>query len=271
MDYFANTRNDDEYNVRIMTLNDFLVTELFTFLLIFCRIGAAIMVMPGFGENYISPRIRLLFALMLSAVIASGMKDFPQPPETIPAITFMILAEILIGIFIGTTARLLLSAISTAGTIIAFQSGLASAVVQDVTGTGGQSTAISNLMSITAMVLMFSLNLHHLLLGGLFDSYAIFPAGMFPPIADMSETITKTAGDALGMAVRLAAPHIVLGLVVNLAAGVIGRLMPTFQVFFIMTAPNLMFSFMLFLLAFNGIMLYYMDYFKDNISHFVGN
>ncbi len=254
-----------------MTLNNFLVTEIFTFMLVFCRLGAACMMMPGFGESYISPRVRLLFAIMLTLVMAPTMKHFPAPPATIPALAILIMAEILIGIFIGTTARLLLSAVSVAGTIIAFQSSLASAVVPDVTGSGGQSTAVSNLLSITAMVLLFSLNLHHMLLGALHDSYSIFPAGAFPIVADMSETITKTIGESFNMAVRLSAPHIVLGLVINLAAGVIGRLMPTFQVFFIMTAPNLLLSFMLLLLAFNSIMLWYMDYFKDGISRFVGN
>jgi flagellar biosynthetic protein FliR len=254
-----------------MTLNDFLITEIFTFMLLFCRLGAACMMMPGLGESYISPRIRLLFAIMLTLVMVPTMKHFPAPPPTIPALTILILAEIFIGIFIGTTARLLLSAISTAGTIIAFQSSLASAVVPDVAGTGGQSTSVSNLLTITAMVLLFTLNLHHLLLGALHDSYIIFPAGVFPMVSGMSETITKTVGESFSIAVRLAAPHIVFGLVVNLAAGVIGRLMPTFQVFFIMTAPNLLLSFMLLMLAFNSIMLWYMDYFKDGISRFVGN
>lgn len=254
-----------------MALSDFLVTEIFTFLLVFCRVGSAIMLMPGFGESYISPRVRLLFALMLTLVLSPTMTSFPAPPNSIPQLIFLILAEILVGLFIGTLARLILNAISTAGTIIAFQSSLASAVVPDVTGTGGQTTSVSNLLSITVLVLLFVLDMHHIMLRALMDSYQIFHVGNFPIIEDMTKLVTRTINESFSIAVRLASPHIVMGLVVYLAAGIIARLMPSFQVFFIMMPPNLMLSFALLMLAFNSLMLWYMDYFKENMMRFAGN
>ena len=95
-----------------MTLNDFLVSEIFTFLLIFCRVGTAITILPGFGETFISPRFRLLLAAMFSVVLTPVIQDFPAPPATVFALVALMSAEILTGIFIGTIGRLLLTAIS---------------------------------------------------------------------------------------------------------------------------------------------------------------
>lgn len=254
-----------------MTLNDFLITEIFTFMLVFCRVGTAMMLLPGIGESYISGRVRLLLAVMLSFVLAPVLKNIPLPPDTLGLLVKMLFAEILIGLFLGTATRLLLATINTAGMIIAFQSSLASAVTPDVAGTGGQGSSLGNLLSLTALVLIFVLDLHHLMLQALYNSYTLFSAGVFPLMDDITEHITKTVSASFTMAVQLAAPHIVLGLVVYLAAGIVARLVPSFQVFFLMMAPNLALSFFLLMLAFSSIMLYYMDYFRESLSYFAGD
>lgn len=253
-----------------MTLNDFLVSEIFTFLLIFCRVGTAIMVLPGFGESFISARFRLLLAVMLSLVLTPAIQPFPAPPNTVVALTTLMVAELLTGIFLGTIARLLLSAISTAGMIIAYQSSLASALVQDVTLAGGQGSSLGNLLGISAMVLLFATGMHHLMLRSLMDSYQIFPVGEFPNIEDFTMHAVRTVNAAFLIALQLAAPHIVIGLIVYLAGGIIARLMPGLQVFFILVPPQLLLSFFVLMAVWSSLMLWYMDYFRENISRFVG-
>lgn len=253
-----------------MTLNDFMISEIFTFLLIFCRVGSAIMILPGFGEAYILSRARLLLAVMFSLVLVPALKPFPAPPETLFALVSLMAAEILTGIFIGTITRFLISAISMAGMIIAYQSSLASALVQDVTTAGAQASSMGNLLGISALVLMFATDLHHLVLQSLADSYNVFSVGTFPNIADFTEHATNTANASFLMALQLSAPHIVIGMLIYLAGGIISRVMPSFQVFFILAAPNLMVSFFVLMIAFSSIMLLYLDYFKENVLKFVG-
>ncbi len=253
-----------------MTLNDFLVSEIFTCLLIFCRVGTAITVLPGFGETFISARFRLLLAAMFSIVLTPVIHPFPAAPTTIFALVALMSAELLTGIFIGTIARLLLTAISTAGMAIAYQSSLASALVQDVTITGGQGSSMGNLLGLTAMVLLFATNTHHLMLRALVDSYQIFPVGHFPNIEDFTTHTTRVINAAFLISLQLSAPHIVIGLVVYLAGGIIARLMPGLQVFAIIVPPQLLLSFFVLMTVWSSLMLWYMDYFRENMQKFVG-
>lgn len=253
-----------------MTINDFMLTQVFTFLLIFCRVGSAMMLLPGIGEAYVSARVRLLLAAMFSLVLAPAMQSFPAPPESIALLAGYIFAEILTGLFMGTITRFLLSAVSMAGMIIAYQSSLASALVQDVTMSGGQGSSLSNLLGLSALVLFFVTGLHHLMLQTLADSYQIFKVGSFPVIADFTQHAVNTMNASFIMALQLSAPHIVIGLVIYLAGGIIGRLMPSFQVFFVIVAPNLMISFFVLMIVFSSIMMWYLDYFRESMLKFAG-
>lgn len=86
-------------------LSQFLAAELFAFLLIFCRMGSAIMLLPGFGEAYVSPRVRLLFALMLSLLLVPVIRSLPPLPTSVLGLFNIMIAEILIGLFIGGLTR----------------------------------------------------------------------------------------------------------------------------------------------------------------------
>lgn len=227
------------------------------------------MLLPGFGEAYISMRVRVLFAAIFSLVLAPSLTSLPTPPSTILGLANVMFAEILIGVFIGTITRFLISAITVAGMLIAYQSSLASALVQDVTTAGAQASSIGNLLGISAIVLLFVTDMHHLMLRSLHDSYQLFSAGKFPVIADFTEHAMTVANSSFLMALQLASPHIVMGLITYLAGGIIARLMPSLQVFFILQAPQLMLSFFLLMIAFNTLMMWYLGYFHDNIQRFV--
>jgi len=253
-----------------MNLNDFMVSEIFTFLLIFCRVGTAMMLLPGFGEAYVSARVRLLLAAMFSLVLTPVVTSFPAPPETVLGLVVLMGAELLTGIFFGTITRFLISAVSMAGMIIAYQSSLASALVQDVTMSGGQGTSMGNMLGLSALVLIFVTDLHHLMLRALVDSYNLFPVGQFPDIGDFTQHAVRIMNSSFILALQLSSPHIVVGLIIYLTGGILTRVMPTLQVFFLLAAPQLLISFFLLMICFNSIMMWYVNYFRDNMMRFVG-
>ncbi len=253
-----------------MTINDFMLTEIFSFLLILCRVGSAIMLLPGFGESYISARVRLLLAAMFALVLVPALGDFPAPPDNVPTLLKMVIGEIIIGIFLGVITRMLIATISTAGMIIAYQSSLASALVQDVTLSGGQGSSLGNLLGITALTLLFVTDMHHLMLGAIVDSYQLFHVGIFPAIEGMNMQVVRVMNASFLMALQLAAPHIAIGIILYLAAGIIARLMPNLQVFFILVPPQLLLSFFLLFTVFNAMMIWYMEYFQSNITQLTG-
>ncbi len=250
-------------------LSNFLVSELFGFLLVFCRLGTALMVLPGFGELFVPVRVRLMLALTFSLVVTPAL-TLPPVPTTIVGLTSLIGAEILIGLFLGGLARMLISAMHMAGMIIAYQSSLASALIPDVTQSqAGQGSVLGNLLGITALVLIFASDIHHLMLRGLVDSYTLFFPGHFPIVGDFADHAAKTMSGAFEMAMKLSAPHLVIGLVLYLGNGIIARLMPNIQIFFIMIPPQLAISFFVLMVVLSSMLMWYMEYFKDTLGGFL--
>ena len=231
---------------------------LFALILIFVRIGAALMLMPGFSEAYVFSRSRLLLALVLSAVLTAPLIDqLPAMPERMDQLVLLVVGEAILGVFIGGTTRIMFATLHIAGSTIAVQSGLATASVFDP-NQSTQGTLPGNFLTTVAMVLLFVTDGHHMLLRGIVDSYRFFEAGMSLPIDDMMMFITSVVQDGFDLGVQIAAPLLLVGLLTNLAMGILNRLMPTFQVFFIALPLQLLLSFATLMLSFaTGILVFF--------------
>jgi len=251
-------------------LEHFLVSQLFTFLLIFCRIGSGIMVMPGFSETYVPQMVRLGFVLMITLVLTPVLgKVMPPLPSSGLLLALIIMNEILIGIFIGSICQILISVTHVAGMIFSVQAGISSAVIFDA-NQNSQGSLIGNFFGIITIVLLFTTDLHYLMLRGITESYSVFAPGKFPPLGDFVGSIAHTTSDVFTMAVQISAPVIITGTLLFLGAGIISRLMPTVQVFFIITAPQLLLGSFILVTTFSAVMLYYMEFYKDKMMAIMG-
>ncbi|MCB2054847.1 MAG: flagellar biosynthetic protein FliR [Geminicoccaceae bacterium] len=226
----------------VFDLTAALQVELFAVLLTFARVGAAFMVLPGFGEPYVLSRTRLLMALGTSVVLglAAGPALPPPPPEVADFVRLVVI-EVVMGLFIGATVRLVLIGAHFAGAVIAMQSGLASAAFFDP-AEGTQGSGIGNFLTVLTLALIFVTDGHHLALLGLRESYAALPAGGLPA-ADMAELFARLSADAIFAAFRIATPILLVGVLSNLVMGVLNRLMPTFQVMFVVMPLQIALSF----------------------------
>lgn len=251
-------------------LSQFLNIQLFSFLLIFCRVGSAIMLMPGFGEAYVNARTRLFLALMFSLILTSALSNLPASPVSTGGLFILLIGEILIGLMMGGMARMLISGVHTAGGIIAYQSSLASSLTANIAGFSGQDTSLGNMLSMTSIVLIFVTDLHHVMLKGLMDSYTLFLPGQMPLMEDVARHATQTMSGAFKIAMQMSAPHLVVGMILYLGAGIIAKLMPNIQIFFIMMAPQLLISFCILMVTVSSIMLWYLEYLKNSLGSFVG-
>lgn len=251
-------------------LAQLLPANLFAFFLVFGRIGTALILLPGFGEVYVSTRIRLLLGLAVTAVVTPVVQaKIPAMPGTPLGLFVLLGGEILIGLFLGVLTRILLMALSTAGGIIAYQTSLANALVYDIAAQE-QGALVSSLLTAVGVLLIFVSNLHLVMLRALVDSYALFPVGAVPMIGDMSKMVTEAVSRSFVLSVQIAAPLIVLGLVFFLGLGLLARLMPQIQVFFV--AQPLQIGLGLLALAFTitAGMLMFLDRFGAMLAPFVG-
>ncbi len=215
------------------TLVQALPAELFVYFAVFVRVGAALQSMPGLGEIAIPQRVRLGVALLLVVVIAPVVgPTIPPLPESAVAMAGIILGETLIGVFIGLAGRFAMSAMVVAGSIIAQQIGLATATLFDP-GFAQQGAAISAWLVAVALTIVFVADLHHLMLRALVDSYTLFPAGRLAPLGSYAEALVRWTAQSFMIGVQISAPFLVFGLVINLAMGLLARLQPTIQIFFI--------------------------------------
>lgn len=249
-------------------LSQFVTAQLFAFLLVFCRLGSALMLLPGFGEAYVTPRARLMLALIFSVLLVPVMQAVPIPNTTFGVLNIM-LAEILVGIFLGALARMMIAGVHMAGSIIAYQSSLASALTNDITTFQGQDTSLGNLLGMTAIVMLFATDMHHYMLKGLADSYTLFLPGQFPLVGDFANHATRMMSATFQTAMQMAAPSIVVGTMTYLGAGIIARLMPNIQIFFIMLPVQLLVSSCVLLITISAIMLWYMDFFRETLFSFL--
>jgi len=240
--------------------------DIFAVFLVFVRIGSAIMLMPGFSEPYIFSRSRLLFASLLSMVLTGPITPhLPGLPERLPDLFLLISGEVFLGLFIGGATRIIFATLHVAGSTIAVQSGLATASVFDPSQST-QGTLPGNFLTTVAMVLLFVTEGHHMLLRGLAQSYAHLGAGMTLPVGDIAGFITRIVQKGFDLGVQMAAPLLLVGFLTNLAMGVLNRLMPSFQVFFIALPLQLLLSFATLMLSFAASLLIFFSFLESEYS-----
>ncbi len=224
------------------------------FLLVFARIGTMLMLLPGVGEMSVPVRVRLTIALLLSAMFlplhraayAIDLRDYGP-------VLLMLGEEILIGAVLGLTARLSISALQVAGAVIAQQLGLGFVTAVDPTQ-GQQNVIVGNFLTVLGITLIFATDLHHLVIAALNDSYRLFAPGSVLLTGDIAQLITRTVAAAFRIGIQLSAPFLVFGLLFNLGLGILSRLMPQMQVFFVGLPLSILLGFLI-LLAVVGAMM----------------
>lgn len=236
--------------------------------LVFARVGAMVMLMPGIGDNAVPPRIRLSFALLMALLLAPLVYRSVGPmPATVGGLAGAVIHEILIGLMIGSVLKLFFTALSTAGEIVSMQTTLSFA--QSTNPSMGQSsTAVSTFLSMLGLTLIMATDLHHLFIGAIVKSYDIFPFTRAVPVNDAATLAVRTVADSFSLGVQLAAPVIVFSLVFNLAVGLVGRVMPAFQIFFVASPLSVILGLSLLALSLGGIAMVWTDRYRDLLMIF---
>lgn len=242
----------------------FAVMKIYHFMLVFARIGSAFMLLPGIGEVYVSVRSRLAIALLISYLLLPIL-SLPAFPKHGGNIVFLLASEITIGLFFGLFARILINIMHIIGMVVATQSGLSSATLFDPTQ-GTQGAIVGNFLTVLAVTLLLALELHYPLLLTLARSYELFPVGNWPVMGDIAEVFVKTVSHGFYIAIHFTASQLVLSLILFIGMGVLARLMPAVQIFFIVAPLQIILSLGLLMLTLSVTMLWYMDYVADALK-----
>jgi flagellar biosynthetic protein FliR len=239
------------------------------FLLTFARVGTMVMLLPGVGELNLPSRVRLTIALVLTAILLPAhQKAYTIDLTALGPVLTMLMQEIVIGAVIGLTARLAISALQVAGSVVAQQLGLGFVSTIDPTQ-NQQGLLVGNFLTLLGITLVFATNMHHMVIAAMNDSYAIFQPGEMPLVGDAAQHVTRVVATAFRIGIQLSAPFLVFGLLFNLGLGLLSRLMPQMQVFFIGMPLSIILGLLLLLVVVGAMMTTFIGYLQGVLGQLV--
>jgi flagellar biosynthesis protein FliR len=241
-----------------------------TYVLVFARTGAMMMLLPSLGDNGIPARVRLVLALAVTFAMTPTVQHFypANAPSNVLQLALLVAQEATAGILIGGMSRIIMSALQVAGYLIATQTGLAYAQTIDPTQ-HEQGAVIGNFFSLLGAVLIFSTDLHHVAIGAIAGSYKMIPPGAALPTGDMAELTIRLVSASFILGFQLAAPFLVFGFALYAALGILARLMPQLQVFFVAMPINILFGFVLFALLLGSMMTLFLNFYSQQMGAFL--
>ncbi|SFO66604.1 flagellar biosynthetic protein FliR [Cohaesibacter marisflavi] len=250
-------------------LIDLLPQTAYIFVLIFSRIGTLFMLLPAFSEQAVSVRLRLVIALMTCLVLypmVSG--NYGAVPGTFTGILVAMGREMIVAALIGLSVKLVMAALQIAATTIAFQMGLSFAMGSDPSS-GQQTVQIGTFLSMLAVTMIFITNLHYLMIAAMYDSYQLFPVNQPIPIGDIAQYATDILAESFVIGIKLSSPFIVYGLIFQFALGLLSRLMPQLQVYFLAMPANIFVGLLLLMVLLVTMMTWYLGHVEEVLGNFI--
>ncbi|MFB2549643.1 flagellar biosynthetic protein FliR [Ensifer soli] len=206
----------------------------------FCRIGGAIMVMPGFSTARVPMMLRLMIAVAVSMAILPIMWDdiYPKVGGQDLAYVRLVGIEVIVGVVIGLVARYYVLGLQFTGTVITMMIGFNAPPMNDVLEDTAENQ-LTNMISFAGLLVLFMLDFHHVIFEAIAQSYRVMPPGAAFDAQAVLVTLTDSLGQIFMIMLRLASPYIIYGLLFNMSIGLVNKLAPQIPISFI-SAPYLM-------------------------------
>lgn len=246
-------------------LQEYLSVNVFNFLLVFARLSVVFLLMPGISAAYVPVRIRLLFAVLVTMLVLPLVQSTlpPQPGEA-AALVGLVVSEAIIGGFLGAVVQIIMAALELAGQMISTATGMANAMVDDPV-TEEQSAIIIGLLNLAAVAIIFITGVHHFLLMAMVDSYNLFVPGAPLFALDMLNMVARVLDDAFYMGIRLAAPFLVFEMVFQISSGILARLSPQLNVFFVVLPLQIILGLSILMVTLPTLILIFMGFMDANL------
>ena len=197
--------------------------------LVFMRIGAIAMLLPGFGEQSIPMRIRLVITLSFTAIVWPVVS--PQLVLTEMELIFAMIAEAAIGMMIGLSIRLMVMALQLAGSIAAQSTSISQ--IAGANTTPDPLPAVGNLLVMAGLALVLAGGLHIKAVMAMIQSFEVLPIGQLPIGSEVAAWGVSRIASVFALAIGMATPFIVASFAYNIGLGAINRAMPSLMVAFV--------------------------------------
>ncbi len=214
-------------------MTEILTSHFMIFLFIFIRVTAVFVTAPLFSNKAFPSMAKIALALVISYLIFTFInKDSIQLEITLSFIFTNVIKEILTGVILGFSVALVFFAISFAGTIIGFDIGMSMAQVLNPTEETNNNV-LGEYLYILAILILILINGHHYIIRSITYSFTIVPIGAYTLNTEVFDFIVKMGASVFVLAVKIASPILVSFFLVHLAEGIMARVIPQMQVFFV--------------------------------------
>eukprot|EP01037_Dinobryon_pediforme_P012925 gene12925-13026_t len=209
----------------------------FASVLLLARIGCACMLLPGIGEMEVPMTVRAGFVVVFSALLLPILlPDMPPMPPNVGRLAGTVAAEAFNGLWLGWLSRMILLALPMAGQTIAGAIGMTN-VLQPDAMLGAGASALQRLFGLAAPLLVMGSGLHVMPLAAITGSYRLVPAGQMLLAGDTVNAYVEALGQAFALGFQLAAPFLMAAILFHVSLGLLGRLVPSLQTYFV-AAPG---------------------------------
>jgi flagellar biosynthesis protein FliR len=210
---------------------------------VFCRVGTAFILLPGFSFARVPMMFRALLAFAVSAAAYPFLKLTTEQVILNSDIASVILNELFVGLFFGFLCALFVYAVRFFAHFIMALIGLAGIPGQSIDDLE-PNPALVMILSMLFTAVVFALDLHLVSFGALLETYKIYPLGQQPDIGSVIDTIGNTLRDTSLMALQASSPFILYAIGINFALGLIGKLTPQLQAYFALMGASIIIAFL---------------------------
>jgi flagellar biosynthetic protein FliR len=229
------------------------------FALVLARVGAAMALLPGLGETVAPAVVRIGLALAITILLLPELQPMMPPvPAAGLSMALMIAGEVITGLWFGWITRMIVLALPICAQFIGYLIGLSS-VLQPDSELGAQSGALGKLFEMAAPVLLLVTGMYRLPLIALNGLFHLIPPGQMLPVADTTEIAVHAVGSGFSLALQLASPFVVIGIVWHIAMGLVARIVSRMQIYFVSMPGQIMAGLALLMLTGSAIILAWRD------------
>ncbi len=208
------------------------IAQFQAFFLTFTRIMATIIHVPVLAGRSVPNPIKIGLGLILAIFMTPlNFTGFGRAGLDLISFAAAIAKEILIGTLIGYAAILAFGALSIAGNLIGLGSGFAAAQILNP-ALEEQGTPLDQILVVTSFLIFLVINGHHSFLIGLQKTFEVLPINSSLP-AVVQEPLLQLTASIIKIGVQLAFPLLATLLLADLALGLLARVAPQIQVFFL--------------------------------------
>ncbi|MCF8240178.1 MAG: flagellar biosynthetic protein FliR [Melioribacteraceae bacterium] len=210
------------------------VSNFLFLVLIFLRVSGLVFTAPFLSDSRFPIKAKIGLSIILAYIIFYSMPEIEMPADdSIISIIFIGVKEVLVGLIIGFVMNFIFWGISFAGSLIGFEMGLAMAQAFDST-TEIENNIIGTVLSFLALLIFVLINGHHYLIQSIIYSYKLIPMSGIKLTENFFDLLIKYSAGIFVLAIKISSPLIVSFFLLNIAAGIVSRIIPQMQVFFVL-------------------------------------